>query len=139
MKINFITMFSIWGPHSLILMTGGEVGLAEVYILYPKNHNFRICLPKKISSFFNIPIKNPLVPFRNPKNSSGFFSRPKKILAAFVDPKYHYWPKFQTQKDHFDILNSISGWDWSRVLLLGEFEMNCEHKNLSTVDNSACS
>ena len=37
---------SAQGPHSHILMTG-EGGSTEVHILYPKNPNFRIYLPKK--------------------------------------------------------------------------------------------
>ena len=46
------------GPHSHILMTGG--GVRQRFIFYtPKNPNFRICLPKKISTFFSIPKKIP--------------------------------------------------------------------------------
>ena len=51
-----------------------------------KNHNFRICLPKKkIATFFSIPKKIPLSFFPNPKKS--VFSRPQKIAASFIDPK----------------------------------------------------
>ena len=34
-------------------------GPTEVHILYPKNPNFRICLPKKNPTFFSIPKKIP--------------------------------------------------------------------------------
>ena len=37
----------------------GGLGPREVHILYPKNHNFRICLPKKITTFYSIPPKIP--------------------------------------------------------------------------------
>ena len=44
------------GPHSHILMTGGS----DRFIFYTaKNPNFRICLPKKIPTFFSIPKKIP--------------------------------------------------------------------------------
>ena len=44
------------GPHSNILMTGGP---KEVHIYTQKTPNFKICLPKKISTFFSIPKKIP--------------------------------------------------------------------------------
>ena len=41
------------GPHSDFLMIGGEgVGPTEAHILYPKNSDFGICLPKNIPTFF---------------------------------------------------------------------------------------
>ena len=44
-------------PHSQILMKeGGEV---RQKFYTPKNRNFRICLPKKITTFFSIPQKIP--------------------------------------------------------------------------------
>ena len=53
----------IWpqGPHSQILMMGGGGGgVRQRFIFYTqKNHNFRICLPKKITTFFSIPKKIP--------------------------------------------------------------------------------
>ena len=45
------------GPHSDILRMGGG-GPTEVHIIYPKNPNFRICLPKKIIMFL-VYQKNP--------------------------------------------------------------------------------
>ena len=35
---------------------GGVGGPTEVHILCPKNHNFRICLPKKITTFLAYPV-----------------------------------------------------------------------------------
>ena len=48
------------GPHSQILMTGGGGGVQQRFIFYTqKDHNFRIGLPKKITTFFSIPKKIP--------------------------------------------------------------------------------
>ena len=53
------TTLSPQGPLSHILMMGG---VRQRFIFYtPKNPNFRICLPKKIHTFFSIPQKNPSV------------------------------------------------------------------------------
>ena len=102
------------GPHSQILMErggGGEV-VRQRFIFYTqKDHNFRICLPKKITTFFRIP-QNTLSPFfATQKNPSVFFSDPPKIPASFTDPKNHFWPKFQTPKNHSDppSLKYVSG------------------------------
>ena len=75
------------GPHSQILMMRGGGG-RQRFISYM--HNFSICLPKKITTFFSIPKKNPLVLFSQPKKippfffvtqkNSGIFHRPKKII-----------------------------------------------------------
>ena len=66
---------------------GGGRGFRERFIFNnQRNHNFIICLPIKINTFFSIPQKIPL-----------FFSRTKKIPASFIDPKNHFWPKFQAQ------------------------------------------
>ena len=44
------------GPHSQILMTGG---VRHRFIFYTqKNHNFRICLPKNITTFLAYPKKS---------------------------------------------------------------------------------
>ena len=70
------------GPHSQILMTGGGGGSDRgSYFIPKKNHNFKICLPKKITTFF-----------RNPKKSLCYFSRPKKIPVPFIDPKKSLGP-----------------------------------------------
>ena len=85
------------GPHSHILMTGG--GGPTGFIFYtPKNHNFKMCLPKKITTFFSIPQKIPWSFFRNPKKSLCFFLRPKKIPAYFIDPKKSLWAKISDPK-----------------------------------------
>ena len=78
--IIIIVIVNTQGLHSQILMTGeGEGGgVRQKFIFYtPKNHNFRICLPKKITTFFSIPKRYPLV----------LFSQPKKIPLFFCDPK----------------------------------------------------
>ena len=55
---GFPVMPTAQGPHSHILMTGG--GVRQRFIFYTqKNPNFRICLPKKIPTFFSIPKKIP--------------------------------------------------------------------------------
>ena len=48
------------GAHSQILMMGEGGGGPERFIFYiQKNHNFRICLPKNIITYFSIPKKIP--------------------------------------------------------------------------------
>ena len=72
------------GPHSQILMMGGGGGggPTEVHNLYPKNHNFRICLPKKITTFLAYPKKFP----------ASFTVSKKSLLARISDPKKSLWP-----------------------------------------------
>ena len=92
---------------------GGGGGIRQRIIFYTqKNHNFKICLPKKITTFFSIPKKIPWSFFRNPKKSLWFFFfATQKILAYFIDPKYYFGPKFQTQKNHSDP-PVIKIWEW---------------------------
>ena len=45
------------GPHSQILMMRGSD--RGSYFIPKKNHSFRTCLPKKITTFFSIPPKIP--------------------------------------------------------------------------------
>ena len=86
-------IFTAQGLHSQILiMEGGQV--QQRFIFYTqKDHNFRICLPKKITTFLSIPKK---------KSLSSFFAthlRPKKISTSFIDPKKKYfWPKISNPK-----------------------------------------
>ena len=87
------------GPHSQILMTWGGGGVQQRFIFYiQKNHNLRVCLPQKITTFFSIPPKFLLSFFRNLKKSLWFFSRPKKITASFIDPKNHFGQNFRSKK-----------------------------------------
>ena len=81
-------MVAAQGPHSQILMMGGG-GVRQRFIFYTqKNHNFRICLPQKITTFLAYPRKSHSPSFVTPKNPSvflcnpqnpGVFHRPKKI------------------------------------------------------------
>ena len=81
-------------------MTGGrrgEGGSWQRFIIYTqKNHNFRFCVPKKITSFLAYP-KNPLIHFLQPKKiprcfffttqkNPGDFHRPKKITRTPPPP-----------------------------------------------------
>ena len=93
------------GPHSQTLMTGGG-GRGEesdrVSYFIPKNiTTSEFVYPKKSLLFLAYPKKSLSPFFATPKNSS-FLWRPKKIPASFIDPKNHFWPKFQTQKNHSD-------------------------------------
>ena len=118
-------------------------GVRQRFIFYTqKNPNFRICLPKKIPTFFSIPKKIPqcfciskfyylssgklkhanfnfgfgqkqnyklrlcyfLFELMNntiPKKIPVLFSRPKKILASFIDPKKSLLAKMSDPKKSF--------------------------------------
>ena len=66
-------------PHSQILiMEGGGGSNRGSYFIPKKDHNFSICLPKKITTFLSIPKKIPWFSFCNPKKSLRFFRDPKK-------------------------------------------------------------
>ena len=95
--IQFTRREDSQGPHSQILTTRGGRGgggVRERFIFYTqRNHNFRICLQIKVTTFFSIPQKNPSAFFRNPKKSlclfrdqknPGVFHRPKKSLLANI-------------------------------------------------------
>ena len=90
-------MLAAQGLHSWLLMTGGGGGgVRQRFIIYtPKNQNFRICLPKKITTFLAYP----------QKTRSPFFPTQKMPLFDFATQKYlgvlhrlkkSFWPKFQT-------------------------------------------
>ena len=87
----------------------------EVHILYPKIHNFRICLPKII---FSIPKKILYSFFHNPKNSSVFFSLPKRIPASFIDPKNSLLAKISDPKKLLGPpvikICEWGPWDWNK-------------------------
>ena len=95
------------GAHSQILTTRwegvgwgrGGGGSREVHILYPKKSQLQNLSTKKYRYFFSIPQKS-LSPFFATSKNLLFFSQPKNIAASFMDPKNHFWPKFQTQKSH---------------------------------------
>ena len=94
----FNSVFSPGAP----LTNFNDRGVQQSFIFYtPKNHNFRICLPKKITTSFSIPKKNLNPFFTTPNKPSCFFCNPKNP-SNFHRPKYHLWPKFQTQKNHSD-------------------------------------
>ena len=89
------------GPHSQILMigVGGGGGVQQRLIIYTQKYpNFRICLPKKITTFLTYP-KISLSPFFATQKIPLFFSQPKKIPAYFIDPKkFTFGQNFRPQK-----------------------------------------
>ena len=87
-------------------------GVRQKNILYPKNHNFRICLPIKITTFLAY-LQNPLVLFSQPqKNPSVFILLPKEISAYFIDPKKSLLVKISDPKNSLGFpVVKISGWD----------------------------
>ena len=98
-KWRYVTLFIPQGPPFTIF---NDRGFRQRFIFYTqKDYNFRICLPKKITTFFSIPKKIPWSFFHHPQKSV-LFLQPKKILASFIDPPpKNFWPKFQTQKNHW--------------------------------------
>ena len=77
------------GHHSQIFMTGGGGGVRQRFIFYTqKNHNFRICLPKKITTFLGTTQKNLLVPFPQSKKIPLFF-----FFATQKNPSVFHRPK----------------------------------------------
>ena len=85
-------IFKWWGG-------GGGGGIRQRFIFYTqKDHNFRICPPKKITTLFSIPKKIPYSFFRNPKESLWFFFATQKNPGIFHRPKkitfgQHFRPK----------------------------------------------
>ena len=93
------------------------------YFIPKKNHNFRICLPKKINTFLVYPKKSLSPFFATQKNPSVFLCDPK-IPESFIDPKNSLLPKFQTHKNHSD-LPVINICEWSPwVFLKGNYGQN---------------
>ena len=78
----------------------GGGGVRQRFIFYTqKNHNFRICLPKKITTSFSIPKKSHSPFFAAPKNPWVFFSRPKKNPGVFHRPqKITFGQNFRPKK-----------------------------------------
>ena len=82
--------FQTQGPNSRnLMMEGGGGGVQQRFILYTqKNHNFRICLPKKSLLFLAYP----------KKSRSPFFAIQKNPGIFHMPQKNHFWPKSQTPK-----------------------------------------
>ena len=77
-------------PNSQILMTGeGRRGIRERFIFYTqRNHDFRICLPKKITTFLAYP-QNSLSPF---------FATPKIPFVFFATQRTNFGQNFKPKK-----------------------------------------
>ena len=102
---------------------GGGGGWRERFIFYTqRNHNFRICLPIKITTFLLAYLQKSLSPFfATPKNPFIFFLRPKKIQAS---PKKSLLAKISASIKSFDptpppppppSLNYVSGANWEEL------------------------
>ena len=88
-------------PLTNLMTGGGGGGLTVVHILYPKKSQLLyLSTPKKSLLLLAYPKKSLCPFFATPKNPCFFLLRPKKIPASFIDPKNHFGPKFQTQKNH---------------------------------------
>ena len=83
-----LTNFNDWGE-------GGEGGGSDrgSYFIPKKITTSEFIYPKKSLPLLAYPKKSLSPFFANQQNPSHFFSQPPKI-----DPKKHFWPKFQTQK-----------------------------------------
>ena len=79
------------------------------YFIPKKSTTSEFVYPKK-SLLFLVHQKKSLSPFfATPKISSVFLSRPKKISASFIDPKNHFWPKFQTPPPSLKYVSGAPG------------------------------
>ena len=94
----YVSSSSSQGPHSKILMTGGR-GVRQRFIFYTqKNHNSKICLPKKITTFLAYPNKSLSPFFATPKNPSVFLHNLKKSWRLSQTQKNHFCQNFRPQK-----------------------------------------
>ena len=73
-----------------------------IFYIFKKITTSEFIYPKKSLLFLAYPKKSLSPFFATQKNPSVFFLQPKKISASFIDPKNHFWPKFQTPKNHSD-------------------------------------
>ena len=90
------------GSHSKILMTGRSD--RGSYFIPQKITTSEFVYPKKSLLFLAYPKKSLKPFFATENNPSGFFSRPIRIPASFIDQKNRFWSKFQTLKNHSDPL-----------------------------------
>ena len=101
-------------------------GVRQRFIFYTqKNHNFRICLPKKSLLFLAYPKKSLSPFFATQKYPSGFFSRPQKIPASFIDPKKSLLAKLSDPKNHSGLpsLKFVSGAPGMYILNTASFNL----------------
>ena len=86
------------GP--LTYFNDGGGGIRQRFIFYTqKIPNFRVCLPKKITTLFSIPKKNPLILFSQPKKIPLFFFATQKNPGVFHRPKkITFGQNFRPQK-----------------------------------------
>ena len=96
------------GPHSQILMKGvgwGGVCVRQRLIFYtPKNHNFRICLPKKKLLLFLAYPKKSLSPFFATQKYPSVFLHDSKNPCVFHRPKkINFCQNFRPTKNHSDL------------------------------------
>ena len=76
----------------------GPCGIRQRFIFYTqKNHNFRICLPKKSLFFLAYP-KESLSPFLATQNKSLCFFCDPKFPTSFIDPKKSVLAKMSDPK-----------------------------------------
>ena len=97
----YICAFNITLPGAQFTnFNDGGGGVLQRFIFYTqKITTSEFVYPKKSLLFLAYPKKS-LSPFFITPKTSCFFRDPKKIPASFIDPKNHFWPKFQTQKNH---------------------------------------
>ena len=100
---KFISQLIPEAPVTSFNDRGGGRGRQRFIFYSPKNHNFRICLPKKITTFLSYPKKslssffatqeNPSVCFCDPKKSQRLsYTQKKSLLAKISDPKESLGP-----------------------------------------------
>ena len=90
---------------------GGGGGDRGSYFIPQKITTSEFVYQKKSLLFYHTQ-KNPLVPFLQPKKIPLFVFATQKNPGVFHRPKRnHFWPKFQTQKNHSDLpsLKYVSG------------------------------
>ena len=81
------------------------------YFIPQKITTTEFVYPKKLLLFLVYPKKSFCPFFATPKNPSVFFGEPKYSRRFSLTKKNHFWPKYQTQKNHSDppSLQYVSG------------------------------